>query len=331
MKVIIGLDGGSTKSHIAIFSPDGTCLSAKAMGALNHEVLPGSDKEFEAVFPAFVLDALHDAGASTQDVAFGVFGMSGMDTAAQHHWGFDILRKMGLKSFKLCNDSFLGVAAGCPNGIGICAINGSGFVMSAIDDGGQTLQVGGVGDITGDCGGSYWYVTQAISAVYAELFKLGRPTVMRDMLFELVGISDKNCYVDTFSERLGNRSLDMKAATCIVFDAAMAGDLVAVDILERSAAQYAGGISYLADAMNFKADDKLFVTLTGSVFVKQHTRILPQMIENRVKNALGFRDIEFLLPHAPPVAGAVLWAARSIGYSMDISAIHRSLVDAELV
>jgi len=330
MKIIIGLDGGSTKSHLAVFTTDGICLTAKAMGALNHEVLPGAREEFETVFSAFINDALREVGASVNDVAFGVFGISGIDTLAQHKWGSDILHKLGLKSFTLCNDAYLGVATGCPKCVGICAINGTGFVMAAIDNSGQTLQVGGVGDITGDCGGSYWYVMQAISSVYAELFKLGRPTSMRDKLFTLAGISDKHDYVNTFSAILADKSLDMKAATCVVFDSAQAGDSVALEILKRSAKQYASGISYLATAMDFREDNRLSVALAGSVFVKQQTKLLPDMIAQHVQNTLGCRDIEFLLPDAPPVAGAVFWAGRNAGYTIDISLIHKGITDAGL-
>jgi len=328
--LIFGVDGGGTKSHLAIFTPDGAYVGAAATGALNYECMEGGYSEFEAVLPAFLLGALEKVGATVDDVGYAAFGLAGVDTPTQHARTSNLLRKIGFTRFTLCNDAFLGVPAGCPGGIGICAINGTGSTIAAIDNSGAAVQVSGVGEITGDLGGSSWYVMQAISAVYSELYKLGQPTLMRDMLFMLNCISRKEDYVEEFSRRIGERDLDIKAATCILFDAAETGDAVALDLLEQSAAHYAGSIAYLASQLDFPADRTTYVTLAGSVFTKQRVKILPQMIERRVRSALEGKLFEFLFLDAPPVAGAVLWAAQKAGHNIGMESIKEGLITAAL-
>jgi len=330
MSLILGIDGGGTKSHLALFTPDGACAGTAVTGPLNHECMPGSYSEFESVLPAFILGALYSAGAGVGDVEYAVLGLAGVDTSAQHDRASNLLRDTGVKRFTLCNDAFLGVPAGCPGGAGICAINGTGSTIAAIDHSGVAVQVAGVGEITGDLGGSGWYVMQMISSVYSEMYKFGKPTAMREGLFALTGITRKEEYVDFFSGKLADGALDITAAACVLFDAAEAGDEVALEILDRSAEHYAGSISYLAANLDFPADKKLYVTLAGSVFTRQRVKVLPEMIGKKVCTATGGRPFEFLFLDAPPVAGAVLWASKKAGFDIPMESIRKGMASAGL-
>jgi len=330
MKLILGVDGGGTKSHLALFTDAGACAGAAAAGPLNHECMAGSYSEFEAALPAFIDSVLDSANACIDDVEYAVFGISGTDTAAQHDRASELLRKIGFRRFTLCNDAFLGVPAGCPDGAGICCINGTGSSMAAIDYSGATVQVAGVGDITADLGGGGWYAMQAISAVYSELYKLGEPTIMREGLFALAGVTLKEDYVDAIAGQIADKTLDIRAAACILFDAAEAGDNAALEILDRSATHYAGGVSYLAGSLDFPADRTLHISLVGSVFTKQKVRVLPDMIECKTRGKLGCRPMEFRNLEAPPVAGAVLWAAKKAAFDIEMAKIREELTAAGL-
>jgi N-acetylglucosamine kinase-like BadF-type ATPase len=259
------------------------------------------------------------------DVEYAVLGLAGVDTDAQHGLISVMLKNIGFERFGLYNDAFLGVAAGCPGGVGICAINGTGSKLAAVDYSGVDVQTCGLGDLTDDFGGGGWYGTKAISAVYAELYKLGRPTVMRDMMFLQIGISRKEDYLEVLTHRFAEESLDSVAINSIVFEAAAQGDAVALDILEQSAEHYAGGIAYLAKDMDFPTSRTLFITLAGSVFIKQKVKILQGFIDRRVRTALGDRPIDFVNLDAPPVAGAILWAAQKSGFDIDMPAIRTAI------
>jgi N-acetylglucosamine kinase-like BadF-type ATPase len=160
--------------------------------------------------------------------------------------------------------------------------------------------------------------------VYNELFRLGRPTIMRDMLFELIGVTRKEDYLETISEGLYNETIDSVAINSIMFNAAELGDAVALGILEESAEQYAGGIARLAMDLDFPEDRLLYVTL-GSVFVRQKVKILQDMIAQRVRDTLGERTVEYLQLNAPPVAGAVIWAAQKAGFAIGMPAITKGV------
>lgn len=329
-KLIMGIDGGGTKSHLALFDLQGKCVGVSVHGPLNHESMEDSFAQLEKELSTFILTALKRVGADVNDVAYGVFGLAGVDTRRQHSIISDILQRMGLVRFTLCNDAYLGVAAGCPRGVGICAINGTGSTMAAIDYSGKMMQVGGVGEVSNDCGGSGWYGSQLLGAVYGDLFKSEHPTVMTGMIFDKIGLPRKEEYIETVTARLENGILTTEDLNRLVFVAAGAGDAVAKGILNRSAEHYAGGIIFLTKELNFPENRTVHVTLAGSVFVKEQVKILPQLIEEKVRRKLSDHTVDFFSLDAAPVAGAVFWAFQNAGAETEMGIIREALTAANL-
>jgi len=292
--------------------------------------MKGSYAELEERLGELLPRILNDIGASVDDVAFAAFGLAGVDTDAQQVRISEMVRKIGLIEHIMCNDAFLGVPAGCPDCTGICAINGTGFKLAAIDHSGTAIQTCGLGMITDDLGGGHWYGLRTIGTVYNELYKLGRPTLMREMLFDLIGVTRREDYLEVLTEKYHGKKIDKIALNSIVFDAAALGDAVALGILEESAEQYAGGIARLVLDMDFPAGKTVHVTLAGSVFVKQKVRKLQELIEMRVDDALSGRPVEYTRLDAPPVAGAVMWAAQKAGFNIEMETIKTGLTAAGL-
>jgi N-acetylglucosamine kinase-like BadF-type ATPase len=326
-KLIMGIDGGGTKGHLGLFDADGKRVGVSSWGPLNHEVLEGSFTQLEAELARFIHGALESAGASMDEIDYAVLGVAGVDTQSQHETISGILRRIGLSRFTLCNDGYLGVAAGCPGGVGICAINGTGSVLTAIDGKGVMRQLGGIGAFSDDCGGSGWYGTQVLGAVYRELYKYGPATALRQMLFDKLGITQRDEYTETVTAGVENGTLMIHELNRLVFSAANAGDAVAAGILETSAEHYAGCISFFARELDFPDDRPLYITLAGSVFVKEKVDILPRLIHERVCAMLEGRPVEFVTLKVPPVAGAVAWALRQAGADANPEEIRAALAE----
>lgn len=329
-KYILGVDGGATKSHLAIFDSSGKCVGATAYGPLNHEVMEGSLDELEERLGELLPRVLSDVGATADDIAFAVFGLAGVDTDAQQSHISGMISNIGFKNQITCNDAFLGVPAGCPDCVGICAINGTGFKLAAIDNSGVAVQTCGIGSFTDDMGGGHWYGLQAIASVYNELYRLGRPTIMREILFDLFGISRREDYLEIITEKYNSGNPDMIALNSVIFNAAAQGDAVAMSVLEASAEQYAGGIARLILDLDFPPDKAVHVTLAGSVFVKQKVRILQELIAAKVNDALNGHPVEYTSLDAPPVAGAIMWAAQKAGFHIEIESVKAGLKAAGL-
>ncbi|MCL2254732.1 MAG: hypothetical protein FWC09_09835 [Lachnospiraceae bacterium] len=330
-KLIIGIDGGGTKSHMAVFNESGKCLTVGKCGSLNHENMEGSFTELKGKLSDFIKETLANIGAIPQDVSYAVLGIAGVDTAKQHELVSEFVKDIGLPEFLLCNDAFLGVPAGCPDGVGICAINGTGSSIAAIDLNGETIQVGGIRYLSNDCGGGAWFGEKLLGCVYGELFKSEKETVMTKYLFAELKISDPAKYVETVTARIEEETLKLGShLNNFVFKAAGEGDEMAIRILNESAGHYAGGIIYMAKTYDFPTDKALNIILAGSVFVKEKVRILPNLIAEKVAAQLPGRKLSFKSLEVYPVVGAINSAARKAGIELSISEISAEITAAGL-
>jgi N-acetylglucosamine kinase-like BadF-type ATPase len=202
--------------------------------------------------------------------------------------------------------------------------------VAAIDHSGATVHTCGLGQFTDDFGGGFWYGGRAVGTVYNELYKLGQPTIMKDMLFELIGINRREDYLEVFLDLYHGGKIDTVALNSIVFNAAARGDAAALKILGESAGEYADAIARLVMDFDFPAERTVYVTLAGSVFVKQKVKILQELIEKRIADTLNGRPMEYILLDAPPVMGAVIWAAQKAGFNITMSSIKTGLAEAGL-
>jgi N-acetylglucosamine kinase-like BadF-type ATPase len=328
--IIFGIDGGGTKSHMAVFDQSGQCLAVGVHGPLNHECMEGSFRQLEGELTSFILETLYKIDATPADVAFAVMGIAGVDTKKQHAVIAAMVDHLGLNNYILCNDGFLGVAGGCPGGVGICAINGTGSTMAAIDHSGNTLQVCGIGELSNDCGGGSWYGPKMLGAVYGELFKCEPKTALTGILFDHLGIKTNDDYVEMLTASIEDELFSINEFNRLLFPVAAAGDEVALRIIEESADHYAGGIAHLATTLDFPTDQTLSVTLAGSIFTKEKVRVLPEMLARKVAERLQDYRVSFHTLRFDPVVGAVYWASREAGLEWDVQNIAEEIKKAGL-
>jgi N-acetylglucosamine kinase-like BadF-type ATPase len=309
---VIGVDIGATKSHLALFDVNGDLIDFGRWGRLNYETLPGLYAQFEEELGQFVSGIISKNGISMEQVSYSVLGVGGIDTKKQHITISEILEKLGFKRFTLVNDAFLGIPAGNKTGIGICAINGSGCTLAGINKEGRMLQIGGVGAVSADMGGGAYMGERLVSAVYSELFRKGRATLMTSLLFKELGITSKYDYIEKIHEKQSGGFFDINKCGAMVFEAVRQNDPVAAGILREMADNYANGISCMIEELKFPRDEELHVVFAGSVFVKGEHPLLLDSIKDKVSGDNQGWNIAYKLLDVPNVAGAVIWALDSI-------------------
>lgn len=310
---ILGVDVGGTKSHLAIFGTDGGKIGFYSRGGLNHEDMPGSFAQLERELGEFMRSALERHGITPEDIGYAVLGMAGVDTKEQHRIVSDIIARLGIRVFTLCNDAFLGIPAACSGGSGICAINGTGCTIAGIDARGKMLQIGGVGALSNDLGGGSQMGRAVVAAVYSSLFRRGKPTLLKDMLFDALGISDKHEMTGTLAEMLTDGELRISSFNRLMLEAGGLGDEVSLELLDSIACNYAGGVTCMLDELDFPEADETHIVFAGSVFVKAEHPVLLDMIKQKLAGMNPERRFCHTLLGQPPVAGAVAWALREYG------------------
>ena len=150
--MILAVDGGNSKTDVAILDDDGRLLAAVRGPTASHQqvgLAAGTDR-----LAGMVADAARAGAATRAAASVGVFGLAGADTAADNRRLRDALMARGLADDVLVmNDAFPPIRAGTDRGWGIALICGSGINAAGIAPDGRTSRLAALGDIAGDWGG----------------------------------------------------------------------------------------------------------------------------------------------------------------------------------
>lgn len=307
-KYVLGVDGGGTKTHCALFDTEGNKIDLISWGTTNHEYLRdgfiGLKRELESMTSLI----LEKNGVSNEQIRNAVFGLAGVDTKTQQAVISNIISEIGFKKHHVCNDAYLGIKAGSKKGYGICAVNGTGCSVTGISPSGRCIQIGGLGELTGDKGGGSYLGATVIGTIYNSLFKDGKQTLMKDLLFDELKITSRYEFIDTIMQKLSSGEIRISDLNRIAFAAANMGDEKAIEILTEMGKDIASMINGAIRELEPDFEDSIDVVLAGSIHVKGENPTATETIKHCVRERNKNRAINFVVLEKPPVAGAVIWA-----------------------
>ncbi len=303
-KYFLGIDGGGSKTHCALFSEYGEMLDFVEWGTTSHEFLLGGylglKKELNKMF-----SLIKERNNLDWDCVSLVYGMAGVDSERQRGIIGEYIREIGIKKFFLHNDSLLGVKSGTDIGLGICSMNGSGTGAGGIDSKGSIYFSGRLFELSGDYGGGKILGSEAIRATYDYLYHGEKKTIIAELLMQKMKVSDKEQLMEEIICKLADKTLETKAFASLLFEAADNGDVVSTEILEKSGKQCARDVLAVAKALDYSDLPEVPVILIGSLY----TKIKPNHIVNVLQNKLAPHGQFKIYPlQNEPVIGAVCWA-----------------------
>ncbi len=306
-RFILGVDGGATKTQCILTDIEGNRNDMIQWGPLNHESMPGGFGQLKQELDKLLSLILTRNNIHLGEIEYSVWGLAGVDTKRQHACISEILSKLGLARFLLCNDAYLGIKAGSPSGVGICAINGTGCSVAGINSRGDMLQIGGLGGLTGDRGGGTSIGTAAVRSVYYYLFKCGRYTQMKELMFKKLEVSSKYDFLDMLTQKIEEGEIKISDLNKFAFEAADLGDEVATELLMGIGNDYGASINGMIQELQFKREKTFDVVLAGSVNVKESNALLVKALKETVLSKNEGCSISFKTLENPPAAGAVIW------------------------
>jgi N-acetylglucosamine kinase-like BadF-type ATPase len=300
MTVVLGVDGGGSKTHAAICDDQGTLLGAGTAGPSNWEnvgLRGASDSVGDAVDRA-----LSGGEVRRGDLDAAVFGLAGVD------WPSDVARlesafqPLALGSDPtIINDSFIALRAGVTAPWGVVVIAGTGTVVAGRNREGKTFRTLGLGRVLGDEGSASDVSEAALRAVARAYVGRGPATSLSEGLCRLQGVGTVAQLLEEFS-RGGEPELN---AAPLVLEHAARGDQAAVEIVEWAGREL--GEAALAVATHLEMRSEPFeLVLSGGLF-HGVSELLERRIAQEVPSALPTRL------ETPPVAGALLTALEQLG------------------
>jgi N-acetylglucosamine kinase-like BadF-type ATPase len=164
MTLLLGIDGGGTKTTALLAEADGRVLGRGMTGSSNYHVI-GADMACKTIREA-VHAAFMEARQTPSALEVVCLGLAGVDRARDRALFTDWAeREWPNAKCIIVNDAELVLAAGTPEGWGLALICGTGSIAFGKTQQGRTARAGGWGYLLGDEGGGYAIGLAALHAI----------------------------------------------------------------------------------------------------------------------------------------------------------------------
>ena len=298
--LLLGLDGGGTKTDAVLSDGAGKVIARAAGGATGFTGIPRP--EAERRLKTVLEQVLRDVGgltAAIRGVYAGVAGC-GLPVIAQEYRAYLKSILPGAEHVEAGSDAVNALNAGAGVGDGIIAIAGTGACIYYRKNGRMT-RISGWGYLLGDEGSGFDLGRRALAAALKALDGRSENTVMVKMLEKYAGCSLADWVPSIYA---GDAKRMIASAAPVLIRAAEKGDPEAKKELDTAADGMANAI-----ACALKACPVPSVVLGGSVWKSR-------LYTETVHAHLG-ENAAFVRPDVPPVLGAVLQAAVLAGIPAD--------------
>jgi N-acetylglucosamine kinase-like BadF-type ATPase len=294
--VILAVDGGNSKTDVALVTEDGELLG-RAVG-------PGSNPQRLGVAAALKIigELAEQAVGGPPPLRHAAVYLAGLDLPAEEEQMAAALTGTGwTSSLQSGNDTFALLRAGARSADAVAVICGAGMNCVGVRTDGHTVRFPSLGYVSGDWGGGVQLGREALwHAVRAEDGR-GRPSELAGAVASHFGhdqVADVSAAFH-FGQIAETRVGEL---TAVLFDCAARGDHVAVDLVARMAEEIAT-LALVALRRLDRAAAPAEVVLGGGVIRARHP-LLEEAVLARIHAGAPRALIRVVTD--PPVLGAAL-------------------------
>jgi N-acetylglucosamine kinase-like BadF-type ATPase len=299
-RAVLAVDGGGTKTDVALVAEDGRLLGFERTGSYLPQVM-GVEEAVHGI--GTVVDRVRRQAGAVEMLEAAVF-LSGADFPSQIA-ALDraVTAAAWAPRARVENDTFALLRAGTAAPDAIAVVCGTGFNAVGVGADARISRFPAVGRISGDWGGGKDLALEALW--YAARAEDGRgpQTSLRAAVPAHLGYAR----VIDVSEALELRRIsvtELDALTPVLFAEAAAGDRIATQIVARQADEIARVIRVLLGRLDLlQPTGAVPIVLGGSVLAARHPMLL-----DGIAARTSDLDVSFLVVDAPPVLGAALLA-----------------------
>ena len=304
--LVLGVDGGGTKTLGLISDQDQHILARQLVGATNPNVVgvEGSAKNIYQLISA----CCEEAHCTPADLRSVVLGLAGAGGTAIHKSLRDAVNALVTKggaaplSITVEGDTRIALEGAFAGGPGIVIISGTGSMLIGKTPQGTIHTVGGWGRVLGDEGSGYYLGSEALKAVTRDYDGRGDSGTLRRVLAQKYGWDTR----DRLIAAVYREKFDIPSLAPLVLQAADNGDSISMQILQRGAAHLAEQVKALTMKMGITGATGLVMcgglvdheTVYAKILAREIPKLCPQV---EIRSAI-----------LPPAHGAVLLALEQL-------------------
>lgn len=300
--VVVAVDGGGSKTDAVALTLDGELVA--------HRRGRGSSPHFEGLGASVALvDALVRAVAGRHPVAHTGLYLSGLDLPVEIEQYTGAIAGLGWAAGAVVeNDLYALLRAGTASPDAVAVVCGTGVNAIGVRADGAVVRFPALGPLSGDWGGGsglgeavLWHAARAVDG-------RGPDTVLVEELLGRLGAASVPELIEEF--HFGRRdSAELTALAPAVFDAARAGDAVAIALVDRQAEELAAFATASLTRLGL-LDRAVPVVLGGGIAQSGDERLLGG-IRARLAEVAPLARLSVV--ESAPIVGAALLSLAAAG------------------
>lgn len=299
MRSVLAVDGGNSKTDVALVAEDGRLLAAVRGPTSSHQAAglgPGMER-----LAGLVAETVAAAKLGTQpDLA--VYTVAGADTPADVR---TLRAALGARGFAredvILNDAFGALRAGTDRTWGVVVICGAGVNAAGVAPDGRSVRLDALGEYSGDWGGGKDVGWEGLAAAVRARDGRGPRTRLERDVPAHFGLRTPAALTSAmYTGRISSKRIGELSP--VVFAAAEAGDTAARRIVDRLADEVIVMAGAMIRRLHLTRHDP-DVVLGGGVFRTREPGFLGRIREGVAAIAPAARLVSLT---APPVAGGAL-------------------------
>ena len=227
MSLILGIDGGGTRTRASIVDGD-KVLGHGESGSIKR--LRVGAEAAEANLRAVLKDVYAQAGV--KGVKAACCGVASVSMPGITEWITAVFNDFGVEKSDIVGDQVIALDAAFKGGPGILQIAGTGSNTIGRAPDGQQESAGGWSSRLGDEGSGYWIGLHSLRRAL-RAYDCGEPTKILEKVGEIWGAADLDELINIGD---GTPGPDFAALAPTIYELAEAGDQVALGVLKQAAA-----------------------------------------------------------------------------------------------
>jgi N-acetylglucosamine kinase-like BadF-type ATPase len=230
-KLVVGVDGGGTRTRAAVLDGDKILGEGTAgpSNPLRVGISNGASAIRESIDKACAAAFIHRDDLTAAGI--GLAGVRRKDIRTRMREV--LIETLGIKNIELTTDGEIALYGATDGAPGIVVISGTGSICCGVNRQGKHVYAGGWGPVAGDEGSGSWIARRALQAVAQATDERGPETALTQAACEFFQVATPDdlataIYAPTITnDRIAGFSKH-------VIDAARAGDAVAINILNEA-------------------------------------------------------------------------------------------------
>jgi N-acetylglucosamine kinase-like BadF-type ATPase len=301
-KIVVGVDGGGSKTRVRIADPTGAEIITVDGPA--SAITPGAADRSATVIAATIADALASAGLSDVRPAAVCVGVAGAGREIERGALWQSLTDRDLSDeIVVHTDATIALDDAFAEGPGILLIAGTGSIAFGRGPTGDVARVGGWGPVIGDEGGGVWLARRALSIVAAAHDGREPDTTLTGAVLTAALVEDVHDLIPWAARATAG---ELAALAPAVLHAAAAGDPRADTLMAFAAEELALHVRTLARRLFVDERATFSVALSGGLLTRGSP--LRKCVERRLSSVVPGAQLH--AGEIVPVRGAVRDAVR---------------------